>query len=54
MAIKIDNDLLVELGLGSLPDAEKNGLLKHIYETLEMNVGMRLAGPNVQRAAGRV
>ena len=43
MAIKIDNDLLVELGLGSLPDAEKNGLLKHIYETLEMNVGMRLA-----------
>ena len=43
MAIKIDNDLLVELGLGSLPDAEKNGLLKHVYETLEMNVGMRLA-----------
>lgn len=43
MAIKIDNDLLKELGLGSLPEAEKNSLLKHIYETLEMRVGMRLA-----------
>ena len=53
MAIKIDNDLLVELGLGSPPDAEKNGLLKHIYETLEMN-GHAPGRPNVQRAAGRV
>jgi hypothetical protein len=43
MAIKIDNDLLVQLGLASLPDAEKNSLLRHIYETLEMRVGMRLA-----------
>lgn len=43
MAIKIDNDLLQELGLAALPEAEKNGLLKHIYETLEMRVGMRLA-----------
>lgn len=43
MAIKIDNDLLQELGLATLPDAEKNSLLKHIYETLEMRVGMRLA-----------
>lgn len=41
--LKIDNNLLVELGLGGLPDAEKNSLLKHIYETLEMRVGMRLA-----------
>lgn len=41
--LKIDNNLLVELGLGSLPEAEKNSLLKHIYETLEMRVGMRLA-----------
>lgn len=41
--LKIDNNLLVELGLGALPDGEKNSLLKHIYETLEMRVGMRLA-----------
>jgi len=43
MAIKIDNDLLVQLGLAGLPEAEKNSLLRHIYETLEMRVGMRLA-----------
>jgi hypothetical protein len=41
--LKIDNSLLQEVGLGSLPDAEKNSLLKHIYETLEMRVGIRLA-----------
>ncbi len=43
MAIKIDNDLLQQLGLAGLPEAEKNSLLRHIYETLEMRVGMRLA-----------
>lgn len=41
--LKIDNNLLIELGLGSLPQPEKSDLLKHIYETLEMRVGMRLA-----------
>lgn len=41
--IKIDNSLLQELGLDGLPDEEKDSLLKHIYETLEMRVGMRLA-----------
>ncbi len=41
--LKIDDNLLVQLGLGSLPAHEKSGLLKHIYETLEMRVGMRLA-----------
>jgi len=41
--LKIDNNLLLELGLGELPQAEKTALLKHIYETLEMRVGMRLA-----------
>lgn len=41
--LKIDNSLLEELGLGTLPDGEKNSLLRHIYETLEMRVGMRLA-----------
>lgn len=41
--LKIDNSLLVEVGLGGLPDTEKNSFLKHIYETLEMRVGVRLA-----------
>jgi hypothetical protein len=41
--LKIDGTLLDELGLGSLPSEEKNMLLKHIYETLEMRVGVRLA-----------
>jgi len=41
--LKIDNSLLVEIGLDSLPAAEKNSFLKHIYETLEMRVGIRLA-----------
>jgi len=41
--LKIDNSLLQEVGLGNLPDSEKNSFLKHIYETLEMRVGVRLA-----------
>ncbi len=41
--LKIDNSLLVEIGLDSLPEAEKNSFLKHVYETLEMRVGIRLA-----------
>lgn len=43
MAINLDRNLLSELGLGSLPEAEQRALLSHIYETLEMRVGMRLA-----------
>ena len=41
--LKIDNSLLVEIGLDRLPEAEKNSFLKHVYETLEMRVGIRLA-----------
>jgi hypothetical protein len=41
--LRIDNNLLQEVGLGGLPDTEKNSLLRHIYETLEMRVGIRLA-----------
>jgi hypothetical protein len=41
--IRIDNSLLQQIGLANLPDAEKNALLRHIYETLEMRVGVRLA-----------
>jgi len=40
---QLDNNLLVELGLGDLPAAEKNKMLAHIYETLELRVGMNLA-----------
>lgn len=40
---KLDDNLLKELGLGSLPPQEKNRMLAHIYETLEMRVGMKLA-----------
>lgn len=40
---KLDNNLLEELGLGSLPAEEKNKMLAHIYETLELRVGMKLA-----------
>ena len=40
---KLDDNLLRELGLGALPAQEKNRMLQHIYETLEMRVGMKLA-----------
>lgn len=40
---KLDDNLLKELGLGGLPAEEKNKMLAHIYETLEMRVGMKLA-----------
>lgn len=40
---KLDNNLLQELGLGALPPQEKNMMLRHIYETLELRVGMKLA-----------
>jgi hypothetical protein len=40
---KLDDNLLKELGLGDLPAEEKNKMLAHIYETLEMRVGMTLA-----------
>ena len=41
--LRIDDGLLEEVGLVALPQSEKAALLKHIYETLEMRVGMRLA-----------
>jgi hypothetical protein len=41
--IKLDDNLLVELGLSGLPKEEKTAFLKHMYETLEMRVGTKLA-----------
>src|SRR4029079_3452698 len=40
---KLDDNLLKELGLGTLPTDEKNKMLAQIYETLELRVGMKLA-----------
>ena len=40
---QLDDNLLRELGLGDLPAAEKNKILAHIYETLELRVVMKLA-----------
>lgn len=40
---KLDDNFLHEIGLGALPPTEKNKMLAHIYETLEMRVGMKLA-----------
>ena len=41
--IRIDDTLLEEIGLIALPKEERDQLLRQIYETLEMRVGMRLA-----------
>lgn len=41
--LKIDNALLEEVGLSSLPDDEKERLLVHLRESLEMRVGTKLA-----------
>lgn len=41
--LKLDNNLLDELGLGSLPEDQKRTMLQHIYETLELRVGTNLA-----------
>lgn len=41
--IKLDDNLLQELGLGLLSGDDKKKMLAHIYETLEMRVGMELA-----------
>ncbi len=41
--IRIDDTLLEELGLMALPKEERDALLRQIYETLEMRVGMKLA-----------
>lgn len=43
MAIQINNALLDELGLSSLPEDEKSKFRAHIYQTLELRVGTVLA-----------
>lgn len=41
--IKLDDNLLAEIGLQALSTDDKKRMLTHIYETLEMRVGMELA-----------
>lgn len=41
--LKLDNNLLQDLGLGTLPEDQKKAMLNHIYETLELRVGTQLA-----------
>lgn len=41
--LKLDNNLLQEIGLGSLPEDQKRSMLQHIYDTLELRVGTQLA-----------
>jgi len=41
--LKLDDNLLQQVGLGALAPEDKKSMLKHIYEQLEMRVGMRLA-----------
>lgn len=40
---KLDDNFLHSVGLGALPVDDKNQMLKHIYDTLELRVGMKLA-----------
>ncbi len=41
--IQLNDEFLVSLGLGALPTEDKRKMLQHIFETLELRVGMRLA-----------
>lgn len=41
--IKLDRDLLVDLGLGDLDRAYHDCFLRYVYEVLEIRIGMLLA-----------
>ncbi|MFZ1484158.1 MAG: DUF5663 domain-containing protein [Candidatus Saccharimonadales bacterium] len=41
--LKLDNDLLQQVGLGGLPEDQKKAMLQHIYDQLELRVGTELA-----------
>jgi len=40
---QLDDTFLEELGLGGLPDAQKQAFLQHTYERLEKRVGIQLS-----------
>jgi hypothetical protein len=39
---KLDDNFLQDLGLGDMPDDQKQAFLQHIYQELEVRVGIRL------------
>jgi hypothetical protein len=39
----LDNNFLIDVGLGDMPNAERQAFLQHIYEELELRVGTRLS-----------
>jgi len=41
-AFKLDNQFLIDLGLGDLPEEQKKPFLQHIYSELEIRVGEKL------------
>lgn len=41
--MQFDDGFLEELGLGELPEAQRAGFLRHVYETLELRVGEALS-----------
>lgn len=40
---RLDDNFLEELGLGRLPDEQKQAFLEHVYGQLELRVGTRLS-----------
>lgn len=40
---KLDDTFLADVGLGAMPEAEKQPFLQHIYQELELRVGTRLS-----------
>lgn len=47
---QLDDKFLEEVGLGALPDDQKQAFLQHIYEELELRVGSKLSeGMNEQQ-----
>lgn len=40
---QLDNNFLESVGLGGMPDDQKQPFLEYLYEQLEINVGSRLS-----------
>ena len=40
---KLDDDFLASVGLAQLPQEQRRDFLQHVYDTLELRVGMKLA-----------
>lgn len=41
--LKLDDNFLQDIGLGDMPDDQKQPFLQHVLETLELRVGTRLS-----------